>query len=279
MLAERCDKPAEIDDAQAQLLLSVLKELTGITIPLQKKMMVVFRLRKRFAELNHPSLPDYTKRVRQVNAEQQIFINLLTTNETSFFRTPGVWKYFREQYLPEFQQSRGSDVLRVWSAAASTGEEACSIAMSCHDVQLRHPSFRYQILATDVDSEVLARAESGRFGARTVDKLRETNPEMFFRHFKAATPGVYEFEEQLRRNVRFTIHNLMERPLVAASQDIVFLRNVLIYFCEEEQIKILRHLGSVMETGTVLILGESESISALDTPFSFLQPQIYRKAA
>ena len=266
-------------DADAAILLAVLKELTGITIPPQKTMMVVSRLRKRLAELNHPNLPDYAAQVRRDHVEQQVFINLLTTNETSFFRTPRVWKYFREQYLPEFQQSSGSDVLQIWSAAASTGEEAFSIAMMCNDVQLRHPSFRYQVLATDVDTDVLAKAKSGQFGARTVEKLRETNPEMYYRHFKTGSSGSPQADGELLRNIKFARHNLLDRPLRCGWQDVVFLRNVLIYFRETEQIKILEQLGLSMKAGAILILGESESISALDTAFKFIQPQIYRKTA
>jgi chemotaxis protein methyltransferase CheR len=265
--------------AHAEVLLAVLKELTGITIPPQKTMMVVSRLRKRLAELDHPNLADYAAHVRRDGAEQQVFINLLTTNETSFFRTPRVWKYFRDQYLPEFQRSRSSDVLRVWSAAASTGEEAFSIAMSCNDVQLHHPLFSYKILATDVDTEVLAKAKSGQFGARTVEKLRDTNPEMFTRHFKPGVSGSSEADEELLRHIKFERHNLLERPQRNVWQDVVFIRNALIYFREVEQIKILEQLALSMRADAILILGESESISALDTPFKFIHPQIYRKSA
>jgi chemotaxis protein methyltransferase CheR len=279
MLTNFGDEIAEIDDAHAQPILDVLKELTGITIPVQKKMMVVFRLRKRLAELDSPSLSDYVARVRHDRREQQTFINLLTTNETSFFRTLRVWKYFREQFLPEFLASKGSEVLRVWSAAASTGEEAGSIAMSCHDFQLSHPSFRFQVLATDVDTEVLAKAESGLYGAKTIDKLREADPEMFRRYFKENRGGLHEIDAQLKSKIKFATHNLMGSPKLLGSQHIVFLRNVLIYFREREQVTILKQIGSAMAPGAILILGESESISSLDTPFAFVQPQIYRKLA
>jgi len=272
------DKNA-IEDTDVELILEVLKELTGITIPVQKKTMVVFRLRKRLAQLNHPPLKDYAGRVRKDRGEQQIFINLLTTNETYFFRTPRIWRYFREEYLPEFQASKASETLRIWSAASSTGEEACSIAMSCHDFQLRHPSFRFQVLATDVDTEVLAKAESGQFSAKTVDRLRESDPEMFSRHFKVSQSEVYELDAQLKRNMKFMPHNLMERPRSSSSQNIVFLRNVLIYFRGPEQMQILKQVAAAMPLGAILILGESESLSALEVPFTFVQPQIYRKSA
>jgi len=268
-----------IEDTDVELILEVLKELTGITIPVQKKTMVVFRLRKRLAQLNHPPLKDYAGRVRKDRGEQQIFINLLTTNETYFFRTPRIWRYFREEYLKEFQASKASETLRIWSAASSTGEEACSIAMSCHDFQLRHPSFRFQVLATDVDTEVLAKAESGQFSAKTVDRLRESDPEMFSRHFKVSQSEVYELDAQLKRNMKFMPHNLMERLRSSSSQDIVFLRNVLIYFRGPEQMQILKQVAAAMPIGAILILGESESLSALEVPFTFVQPQIYRKSA
>ena len=275
------EKPeaAEVSDSDAELLLQAFKSLTGITIPIQKKTMIMFRLRKRLAELGHPSVAEYTAKVRHSLREQQIFINLLTTNETSFFRTPRVWTYFREEFLPQAVKTMQNDTLKVWSAAASTGEEACSIAMLCHDLQLRHPSFRYQVLATDVDTDVLARAESGRFCSRTVDKLRQTNPDLFGRHFKESAGDSFEADQQLLRNIRFAPHNLMESSNRWPSQHLVFLRNVLIYFREAEQIKILKNLSTIMAPGSILILGESESISALNTPFRFEQPQIYSRAS
>ena len=261
---------------QNEPLLPLFKELTGITIPRQKTMMVASRLRKRLAELGHPTCTDYISMVRSNHGERQTFINLLTTNETSFFRTPRIWKYFRETYLPAFTSANPSGTLRAWSAAASTGEEACSLAISCQEHALLSPGFCYQIFASDVDTEVLARAGKGEFVSRTVDKLHAIYPDLAERYFQPREDR-YLADPNLMRHIRFAQHNLMQRPRAIEPSNIVFLRNVLIYFQPAEQTKILHNLASVMAPGTILILGESESIVALEAPFAFVEPQIYRR--
>ncbi|WP_263409013.1 CheR family methyltransferase [Terriglobus tenax] len=258
-------------------LLPLLKELTGITIPPQKIAMVAGRLRKRLTELGHPDCAEYISMIRRNSEEQQNFINLLTTNETSFFRTQRVWTYFCDVYLPEFRTSYPTNTLSAWSAAASTGEEAYSIAICCNEHLRNNPEFRYHILATDVDTEVLNRAKNGVFGSRTVDKLKASNPDLAERYFLLHEGDGYQANGDLLRHIRFTTHNLMHRPRLLGPHHIVFLRNVLIYFRPQEQTTILQNVASTMGPGTILILGESESIAALDVPFVFVAPQIYRR--
>lgn len=255
-------------------LLRFFKELTGITIPEQKATMVQGRLRKRLAELDHPTCSEYLSLIRRNPQEQQTFINLLTTNETSFFRTPRIWKYFRETFLPNFTSSNPLSMLSAWSAAASTGEEACSIAISCNE---HSPRPRYHILATDVDTNVLGQAKKGEFCARTVEKLQATNPELAKRYFRLREQGCYQANAELMRRIQFTPHNLMHESDKLGPHHIVFLRNVLIYFRPEEQARIIRNVALTMKQDAILILGESESITSLDVPFTFVEPQVYRR--
>jgi chemotaxis protein methyltransferase CheR len=271
--------PQELHDHQVQPVLDVLHGLTGITIPVQKKAMVLSRLRKRLAELQHPALTDYISTLRQNPKEQQTFINLLTTNETSFFRTKRVWEFFQQEFLPQFHTENGTATMKAWSAAASTGEEACSIAISCLEFQLKNPNFRFQILATDVDTDVLAKAESGHFRDITVSRLKDANPPLAQRYFTPAPDGAYRVDPKVLKPIRFTTHNLMSSPKFLMPRDIVFLRNVLIYFRELEQNKIVGAIAEFMEPGSILILGESESIGSLASLFTFVQPQIYRRLA
>jgi len=266
-----------LDDHQVQPLLDALTGLTGITIPIRKKTMVLFRLRKRFAELQHPSIAEYLTTVHKDRREQQLFINLLTTNETSFFRTGRVWDFFRREWLPQYYSEHGSTLLKAWSAAASTGEEACSIAISCLEFQQQQPNFRFQILATDIDTKVLAQAESGLFRDVTVHRLQQSQPELVKRYFMPAAHGFYQAQEAIRRSIRFASHNLISSARPFMPQDIVFLRNVLIYFRDEEKMKIVNGIAEFMQPGSLLVLGESESLAGADTPFTFLKPQIYRR--
>jgi chemotaxis protein methyltransferase CheR len=273
------NKVDEIEDEQVQPVLDTLRLLTGITIPVQKKTMVLFRLRKRLVQLKHPPLPDYLATLRHDKKEQQVFINLLTTNETSFFRTKRVWDFFQDEWLPQFHKQNGSATLKAWSAAASTGEEAASIAMACLDFQLRQPGFRFQVLATDVDTDVLAKAESGCFREVSVSRLRETHPTCYQRYFKPSPNGMYRMDAKVMRSIRFAVHNLMTSPIALMPQDVVFLRNVLIYFREEEQGQIIQKIAECLNPGSLLILGESECLTASNSLFTFVKPQIYRRTA
>ena len=274
--------PASIEaltDDQVQPLLDALRGFTGITIPIRKKTMVLFRLRRRLAELDHPGLDVYLANLRTDKMEQQTFINLLTTNETAFFRTKRVWDFFRDEWLPQFHSANPAVAHRAWSAAASTGEEACSIAMSCLEFQLQHPSFRFQVLATDIDTQVLARAKSGCFRATSINRLKESHPALFHRYFLPTSSDEGLIEPAVLRTIRFAVHNLMSSPREFMPQDAVFLRNVLIYFRETEQSEIINGIAGFMHPGSILILGESESLSGIQAPFEFVQSQIYRRIA
>ncbi len=273
------DEIEELADHRVQPLLDALRGFTGITIPIRKKTMVLFRLRRRFAELHHPDLDVYLASLRHDKKEQQIFINLLTTNETAFFRTARVWDFFENEWLPSFHAANPSAIHRAWSAAASTGEEACSIAMSCLEFQLRHPSFRFDIVATDIDTQVLARAQSGCFRAAAVNRLQESHPGLVKRHFTPAAPDQWRIHPATLRTIRFATHNLMSSPRAFMPRDVVFLRNVLIYFREAEQSAIINDIAKFMHPGSILILGESESLGAIAAPLEFVQPQIYRRIA
>jgi chemotaxis protein methyltransferase CheR len=149
--------------------------------------------------------------------------------------------------------------------------------MSCLDFQLQHPSFRFQIVATDVDTNVLASAESGIFRESTVHRLKQSHPTLFKRHFTPSHQGAFQVDEAVRRSIRFAQHNLMNSPAAFMPQNIIFLRNVLIYFRESEQNKIISSIADYMLPGAILVLGESESLNSLDAPLQFVGPQIYRR--
>ncbi len=269
-------RDVQVGDREIEPVLQTLKSLTGITIPIQKKLMVAYRLKRRMEELGCSAPSAYLALLRRDGDEEQQFINLLTTNESSFFRTPRVWKYFEEVCLPLFYAGQDSRPMRIWSAAASTGEEAYSIALACLNFQVRSPSFRFHILATDVDTEVLAKAEAGHFCSRRTERLSALYPELLKRHFLAKGDG-HLVSPLLKRDLQFRRHNLMESPRAFPQQDVVFLRNALIYFQEKEQIRILEHVSQLLRPGGLLIVGESESLASLGTSFRFIEPMVYRK--
>ena len=258
-------------------LMLYLHHLTGITIPPQKADMVRSRLRRQLVRLRPSNCAHFEALLRQNEQERQTFINLLTTNETSFFRTERIWKYFSRIFLPEFTQHPAERTLRAWSAAASTGEEALSIAICCQEHRQSHPGFRYQILATDVNTEVLEQARSGIFSARSAQRLREAHPDWLSRYLRPGPEDRVQADAELLLHTRFLQHNLMHPAQPMGEHDIVFLRNALIYFRPTEQARILHHVSTIMAPGAILVLGESESIATLDVPFQFVEPQVYSR--
>ena len=269
------DTEREVDQATRRAFFDQVRRHTGIAMNERKWPMLEGRLRRRLRELELPAYRDYLHVLEAQPGEVRDFIDLVTTNETSFFRTPRIWNYFAQQFLPSWFDARPDAPLRVWSAAASSGEEAYTVAMLCEEFRRTHPAFRYRILATDIGDAILREAAAGRFQGRSIDGLKETHPELLDRYF-GAQDGAYSAGPALRANVTFRRHNLHEPPRDIGPMDVTLLRNVLIYFDTAGQQAVLANVRRAMAADGVLIVGESESLSRFEMGFVFEQPLIYR---
>lgn len=266
----------EIDLATQRALLDKVHRHTGIHMAERKWTLLQGRLRRRLQTLALSRYRDYLAVLEAQPAEVGAFINLVTTNETSFFRTPRIWDHLWQQLLPEwFRQYRGA-TLQLWSAAASTGEEAYSMAMMCEEFREHHPAFKYQILATDIASQVLAVGKAGHYQGKTIEGLKRSKPAWLAKYFQASDEG-YTVTPTLRSHVVFREHHLHKRLDGATPFDITLLRNVLIYFDEQGQCGVLENVRRAMSPNSVLIIGESESLTRLNVGFDFEQPLIYRR--
>jgi chemotaxis protein methyltransferase CheR len=268
---------AEVPVRDVEAVLVTLKKLAGISIPISKKLMVMHRLRRRLAELRIDDVGEYVRALDRDKQERQRFINLLTTNETSFFRTQQLWSYFRDEYLPARKRSGERAPLRIWSAASSTGEEPYSIAMACMDFQDKHAGFSFRVLATDIDTAVLAKAEAAVYAGRNLAALRTSRADLATRYLEVAGDEVH-VPERVRRHVTFRKHNLMDPCPAGAPFDVIFLRNVMIYFEAPERRQVIRTLAAALSAGGQLILGESEALLDMHDGLVFVRPMVYRKA-
>ncbi|TBR40076.1 MULTISPECIES: CheR family methyltransferase [Dyella] len=269
------DIDCEVDRSTQHALLQRVYRHTGIAMPERKWTLLQGRLRRRLQALSLESYQDYLGVLENRPDELSHFINLVTTNETSFFRTPRIWDYLWQVYLPHWHAAHPGGTLQIWSAAASTGEEAYSLAMLCEEYRERHPGFRYRILATDIATDVLQVGQRGRYGGRNVEGLRKSRPAMLEKYF-CATDGEAEVLPALRSNISFREHHLHKRMEGGVRVDLALLRNVLIYFDEEGQQVVLENVRRAMVNDGVLIIGESESLGRFKTGFEFEQPLIYR---
>tara|TARA_R110002020_G_scaffold50791_1_gene143636 strand:+ start:844 stop:1713 length:870 start_codon:yes stop_codon:yes gene_type:complete len=258
----------------------------GIKLPPGKRMMIEGRLRKRVRALNLSSMDDYCTFLFNENGlevERTHLINAVTTNKTDFFREPEHFELLEHDLVPKLLSLRRGErqpLLKIWSAASSTGAEAYTIAMVLADLSAQRRDFRFAVLGTDISTTVL---EQGARAVYAADLIAPVPPAMAQRYLMTgrrpgARPEVRVVPE-LRRLVRFAQLNLMDAAYPFDHDvDVIFLRNVLIYFEKADQAKVIRRLVDHLRPGGYLILGHSESMIGTDITMRQVAPAVFQKA-
>lgn len=249
----------------------------GIILPDAKRAMVHSRLSRRLRALSLASFEDYCSLLESDNRhpERRELVNSLTTNVTRFLREPHHFKELVEEILPSLvNDARTKRRVRIWSAGCSSGEEAYSIAytVACHAPELLSADFK--ILATDIDENVLAKARNARFTPDVIAGAPEAlRPPHFRIEGDVALP-----EPHLSRLIACKRHNLIGEWPMRGPFDVIFCRNVLIYFNLATQKQILRHFSERMKPGAALFLGHSERVDAsLESSFELKGMTSYRR--
>ncbi|MGV7206454.1 CheR family methyltransferase [Oxalobacteraceae bacterium A2-2] len=265
---------AGLNEATLAAFIGLVRLHTGIAMNERKSVLLERRLRPRMQALALDSYQAYLDKVQRDRSELPHFIDLVTTNDTLFFRTPPVWDYVEQEFLPQWLREHAGQTLRIWSAAAASGEEMYSIAMLCEEFAAAHPGFRYHILATDISQQILDQAAQGDYGGRSVERLQSAYPQLAKKYFQASAKGL-KASETLKKHVELARHNLLHRLRQPRQFDLVFLRNVMIYFDPEHQQIVLDQASHSMAPHARLVIGEQETIAAMDTCFRPLRPMIY----
>lgn len=266
----------DITDACFREFVKLTYEMTGIQIGADRKSMLVSRLRKRLAKNNIPTYREYIDFVRSNPAEEQHFIDGVTTNETYFYRTPRVWDFIRNDFLKEWMEKNPSRPVRIWSAASSTGEEAHTLGIILQNFKDRNNGFDYAIFGTDISPAVVATATEGLYKGRSIHRFRQTQPDLFSKYMVGDDDSGYRVAPHIKAKIRFKNHNLFKRLVGQKSFDLIMLRNVLIYFSKADQELVLRNAAYALDKDGALAIGESESLAQLETDFVFDRPLIYR---
>ena len=259
--------------------LQLIHQLTGITIATNRKTMVQGRLRKRVSTLHLKSYDEYLELVKSSQDEKIIFVDLVTTNETYFFRTPRIWQYLSDVYLPKWFASNQGKVFFAWSAASSSGEEAHSIGIICHAFKEKNPSFQYQIVGTDISREMVQLCQAGVYKGRSIESFQASRPDWFMKYMKSVENSQFQIVPEIKLKLKFSEHNLFKHFNYKDRFDLVLLRNVLIYFTAPDQEKVLTNILPKLTDKGLLIIGESESLTHINTGFTHQEPLIYRKTA
>ena len=253
---------------------------TGIKMPDSKRHLVEGRLVRSLRGSGASSIDEYCEHILSGQAgegEVRDLINALTTNKTDFFREPNHFTYLRENILPEFARDNIRRI-RCWSAAASTGMEAYTLAMVVHDFIAGDQTRDFEILATDIDTSVLAQA---RRAVYPLESLAPVPAGMRAKYIlRANDPRRKEarIAAELRQKVAFARMNLMDRVYpVGAPMDLIICRNVLIYFEKSVQGRVIAQLCECLRPGGYLMLGHSESTMGLDLPLTTVANTVFRK--
>lgn len=239
----------------------LVRQRSAIQLEPGKEYLVESRLLPLARQAGVAGVDEYVRGLRAVPRplEYERVVEALTTNETSWFRDVTPFQALTRHVVPELTRERPAlRSLRVWSAACSTGQEPYSIAMALLEVA---PSLALNITATDLSEEVLTRSRAGRYSQLEIN--RGLPAAMLVQHFTRV--GIeWEVSQQVRRTVAFSRHNLLHAPPAGGPFDIVFLRNVLIYFDLATKQEVLRRVQSVIRPGGFLLLGGAETTIGVD---------------
>lgn len=241
---------------------------TGMTFGESKRYYIDRRVAERMAANRDLTFADYFARLRSQETELQAVTNAFTVNETYFYREDHQFRCLSRSLLPEVIAGKTpGDRIRVWSAPCSTGEEPYSIAIWLLENWPLVDAYNVEIIGSDVDTEALAEARIGEYGARSLSRLK---PDLRARYFDESDgEGGARIIEDLRESVTFTPVNLMDRSSMTnqGQFDVIFCRNVLIYFDEASRRTAAENLFPALQPGGFLCLGHTESMARIDDRF------------
>ncbi len=254
----------------------------GIHLVPAKKTMIELRLRRRLQALGYDSFQAYCEFLfgKGRDAELTPLIDVVTTNKTDFFREPAHFDYLTGTVLPGL--SAGFDrPLAVWSAGCSSGQEPYTLAMVLSDYGERQESdYGFEILATDISTRVLDRARLGIYDTEAVAPLPAALRQRYVLRSRQRDNPAVRIAPEIRIRVTFRRLNLMDSDYrLPHSMDVIFCRNVVIYFDKPTQARLLAHLARHLRTGGHLFMGHSESLHGLELPLAPVAPTVYRKVS
>ena len=263
-----------ISNQEFALFQRLIYKIAGISLSDAKKVLLVGRLTRRLKLHGLSTFGDYYRLLASgEHAEElQTMVDLLTTNETYFFREPAHFEFLRDEIIAR----RSSPApLRIWSAASSSGEEAYSIAMTLAEAL---PNTAWEIVGSDICTQVLAKAVTGHYALARTDGIPPGHMRKYCLKGVRSQEGSFLIAPELRKRTRFYQINLLH-PVDAdiGEFDVIFLRNVMIYFDPETKTRVIHNLLPRLKKGGHLIIGHSETLNGITEQLSSIRPTIYRK--
>jgi len=277
-------REAGLSDKEFEMFRALVHEHTGISLSESKRPLLQARLTRRLRALGLATFSEYHRLLTERDASgEEIgrFVNAITTNKTDFFREPHHFRHLAEEWVPAAMTDAaksGPRAIRIWSAGCSTGEEPYSIAMTIREALGTAAGWDVKILASDLDTDVLARAEAGVY---SVEQAAPIPQAMLSRHFlrgRGADAGRVRVRAELRSLITFRRINFLDaRWPIRGQLDIIFCRNVIIYFDQPTKQRVLQRLLGLLKDDGLLILGHSESVHGLLDGVKHLGNTMYRR--
>ena len=256
----------------------------GIKLPPNKKIMLEARIRKRLKILSMSSFGEYCEYIfspHGVETELIHMIDVITTNKTDFFREPVHFDYLTQTALPELLNSSVHGMqrkIKLWSAGCSTGEEPYTLAIVLSEFKEKNSEFNFTILATDISTEVLQKAAKGIYDMEKIEAIPIILKHKYLMKNKDKNKKFVRVVPELRTLINFRRLNLMDSDFGIKEQlEIIFCRNVIIYFDRVTQERLLNKFYRQMSFGGYLFMGHSETLHGLDVPLVQVAPTVYRK--
>ncbi len=275
-----------LSDRDFKRLSEFIQSECGIKMPPSKKVMLQSRLQKRIRQLGMKSLKEYCSYLFSPHGTENELVHMIdvvTTNKTDFFREPGHFNYMVQKALPALLAKSGSGItkkLMLWSAGCSTGEEPYTLAMVLSEFTEKCPGLNldYIILATDISTRVLDKAKQGVYSHDSIEPVPLDIRKKYLLKSREKSNPLVRIVPELRSVVKFRRLNFLEGNFgMREPMDIIFCRNVIIYFDRPTQEVLLNRFYDHLSPGGYMFLGHSETLHGLDVPFVQVAPTVYRK--
>lgn len=252
----------------------------GIKMPKIKKTMLESRLQKRLRTLNMTTFKEYVNFVfskEGMDNEVVHMIDVVSTNKTDFFRESTHFDYMQTTMLPEYLKNmRTNQTLKIWSAGCSSGEEPYTLAIVLSEYALKNPGFDFSIVATDISTRMLQYAINAIYKENRISNIPTAIKHKYFLRSKDRESQTVRVIPELRKKVSFQRLNFMDNYYsLSETFDVVFCRNVLIYFDRQTQEKVITRCCNKLKSGGYFFLGHSESITGINVPLTQIRPTIF----
>lgn len=273
---------SNLDDRHFEFLAKLIYDEAGISLAADRKSLVSSRLAKRVRFYGLSTWDDYIKVLKAEDAREEIdiFINMMTTNKTEFFREKPHFDYLENIFLPEFKQ-KGGDQIMAWIGASSNGQEAYSLAMCIEEFKRQNGGVKpdYRILATDIDTDVLEYGADGIYPANLVEpQIPADCVQRYFLKGKGVNADKYKIGPEVRQKIKFRKHNLiLKHERIPVQFDLIMVRNVLIYFDAPTVEMVITKLVEHLKVDGILILGHCENILKNIWDIEMQCPAVYKK--